>query len=572
MFDQIFNLLTKLSATHLNILVLLGLALFGGTFGGRLFQRLRIPQVVGYISVGILLGQTGANIVDAHVLESFQLFNYFALGLIGFTIGGELKKETFSKYGKQIINVLLFEGVASFVLVAVLVGAAGSLLLDNSSVGWALGLLLGAIASATAPAATTNVLWEYKSKGPLTTTVLGIVAMDDALALLLFAVASSIAGLILGNGSSGLLGTFISPVYEIAGAVFIGAFSGLILSKILKRHSEKERVLAFSIGIVLLALGTAMLFEFDILLTSMSLGVTVVNLTPRKSKDMFKLLGGFTPPIYVLFFVLVGAELNLSYMTVPLVLLAVFYLIGRSAGKMAGSALGARVSHASTSVQKYLPFCLFSQAGVAIGLSILASQKFPGLVSNSIVIIIVSTVFVLEITGPAFVKFAVTRAGEAGLNITEEDLIRKSKVKDIMDKNPPLIYENMLLNRVLEIFSTSDNLYHPVVNKDNQLVGIISIDNIKNTFMLTGLNEFLIAYDLMEPVVAVIHPETPMTEAKDEMARNHIECLPVVSKNNQLVGFIESRSIQKLISRKIAELERKSMFLEEHRSTKREKN
>jgi len=564
LFEQVLDFFSKIPGIHLNILVLLGLALFGGTFGGRLFQRLRIPQVVGYIAVGILLGQTGANIVNKQVVESLYLFNYFALGLIGFTIGGELKKETFLKYGKQIINILLFEGIAAFILVTVLVGVGGSFLLKDSNVAWALGLLLGAIASATAPAATTNVLWEYKSKGPLTTTILGIVAMDDGLALLLFAVASSVAGLILGNGTSSLLGAFISPLYKILGSIFIGAFSGWILSKILAKHSEEDRVLAFSIGIVLLTLGIALLLNFDILLASMSLGVTVVNLTPRKSKDMFKLLGGFTPPIYVLFFVLVGAELNLSYMTIPLVLIAVVYLIGRTAGKMTGSAIGARISHASKSVQKYLPLCLFSQAGVAIGLSILAGHMFPGEVSNAIVIIIISTVFVLELTGPTFVKMAVTKAGEAGLNVTEEDLIRKSKVKDIMDENPPVIYENMSLNKILEVFSNHDNLYYPVVNEGKYLMGIISIDNLKKTFMLSGLNEFLLAYDLMEPVIAVIHPDTSMTEARHEMARNQMECLPVVTKDNKLVGFIESRSIQRLISQKIAELERKSMDLEAH--------
>lgn len=562
MFDSILNFFSKIPAIHLNVLILLGLALFGGTYGGRLFQKLRIPQVVGYIAVGILLGKTGANIVNEQVMESFQLFNYFALGLIGFTIGGELKKETFIKYGKQIIYILLFEGIAAFVLVTVLVGVVGSLLMDNAGTAWALGLLLGAIASATAPAATTNVLWEYKSKGPLTTTILGIVAMDDGLALLLFAVASSIAALILGNGSSSLLGTFVSPLYEIMGSLFIGVLSGYVLSRILKNYSERERVLAFSVGIVLLTLGVALLFGFDILLASMSLGVTVVNLTPRKSKDMFDLLRGFTPPIFVLFFVLVGAELNLSYMSVPLVLIAVVYLIGRTAGKMAGSTIGARISKASKSVRKYLPLCLFSQAGVAIGLSILAGHKFPGEISNAIVIIIISTVFVLELAGPPFVKMAVTKAGETGLNVTEEDLIRQSKVKDIMDKNPPVIYENTCLNKILEIFSSHDNLYYPVVNKDKYLMGIISIDHLKQTFMLSGLDEVLLAYDLMEPVIAITHPETAMTEAKEEMERNRMQCLPVVTEDNKLVGFIESRSIQRLISTKIAELERKSMDLE----------
>lgn len=540
----------------MNILILLGLALFGGTIGGRLFQKIRIPQVVGYIIVGILIGQTGARIVDEHTVKVFQPFNYFALGLIGFMIGGELKKETFLKYGKQFMYILFCEGIAAFLLVSLLVGIVGSFFLDNTSLAWALGLLLGAIASATAPAATTSVLWEYKTRGPLTSIILGIVAMDDGLALLLFAIASSVAGSLIGNINSGILNTFLHPIYEICGSIFIGVLSGLILSKILKRYSEQERILAFSIGTVLLVLGIALLINVDILLAAMALGVTVVNNTPRKSKEMFRVIGGFTPPIYVLFFVLVGAKLNLSYMSLFIILLSGIYLIGRTIGKMFGSNFGARISGAPKIVQKYLPLCLFSQAGVAIGLSILASQRFPSEIGDAIVIIIIFTVFILEIGGPPFIKIAVTKAGEVGLNITEEDLIRKSKVKDIMDKDPALIYEKMSLSEILEIFSHNPNLYYAVVNDDKYLVGIISIYDIKNTFMVSGLDDFLLAYDIMEPVIAVTMPESPMTEAKELITKNNLECLPVVAEQNKVVGFLESRAIQRLISRKITELKK----------------
>ena len=256
---------------HLNILFLLGLALFGGTIGGRLFQKLRIPQVVGYVSLGILIGESGFKMVDLHTLKALEPFSYFALGLVGFMIGGELKRDVLRKYGKQFVNILLFEGVTAFFAVTISVGFIGGLLFGDWRFSWAIGLLLGAIASATAPAATTAVLKEYKTRGPLTRTVLGIVALDDALALLLFAVASSLAASISGTAHQSLVWTFINPLYEISGSVVVGIIGGSVLNKLLRKYSEDERLLAFSIGIVLLITGIAIAIHVDMLLAPIDL-------------------------------------------------------------------------------------------------------------------------------------------------------------------------------------------------------------------------------------------------------------------------------------------------------------
>jgi len=563
MIEQLNHVLSRISIPHLNILFLLGLALFGGTIGGRLFQKFRIPQVVGYIAIGVVIGESGLKIVGQDIIHTLQPLSYFALGLIGFMIGGELKKEVIAKYGKQFVNILLFEGVTSFLAVSLLVGVAGSLLFGDWKLAWTLGLLLGAISSATAPAATTAVLREYKTRGPLTRTVLGIVAMDDGLALLLFAIASSVAGSLGGYTHQGLLRTFINPLYEIGGSIVIGTASGLLLNKLVRKYAEEERVLAFSIGTVLLVSGLALAFHFDMLLATMMLGVIVTNFIPRKSKEVFNLVEGFTPPIYVLFFVLVGAKLNISHMTLSILLLAVIYLIGRSAGKAIGANIGTRISGASKSIQRYLPLCLFSQAGVAIGLSILASHYFPGSIGNAIVIIIAATTFVLEIIGPPFVKLAVTKAGEVGLNITEEDLTHKAKARDIMDESTPLIYKNMSLAEIIKIFSESNNLYYPVVDADKRLVGIITVDNIKNTFMEKGLTDFLMAYDLMEPAVASITPESSMSEVKRLLAKYNLEYLPVITEANTVVGFIERRMIYRIISTKMMELQKQADSLEQ---------
>jgi len=562
MIEYLGHIFSKISVPHLNILFLLGLALFGGTIGGRLFQKLRIPQVVGYIAIGIVIGESCLKVINQDVIKTLQPFNYFALGLIGFMIGGELKRDVLRKYGKQFISILVFEGVGAFLLVSIFVGVVGSFLLGDWRLSWPLGLLLGAIASATAPAATTAVLREFKTRGPLTRTILGIVAMDDGLALMLFAIASSVAGNLIGNVHKGVLRIFIHPLYEIGGAIIIGIVSGLVLNKLLKKYTEEARLLAFSVGAVLIVLGLSLATHVDMLLAAMTLGVIVANFIPRKSKEVFKLVEGFTPPIFVLFFVLVGAKLNISHMTLPIILLGIIYIIGRSAGKALGANFGARISGAPKTVQKYLPLCLFSQAGVAIGLSILASHYFPGYIGSAAIIIITATAFVLEVIGPPFIKFAVARAGEVGMNITEDDLVRKLKVEEIMDENPPLIYKNMPLAQILAIFSESPNLYYPVVDTDKKLLGIITVDNIKNTFMATSLSDLLLAVDVMESAIASITPKSLISELKGILAKYNLEYLPVVTQENKVVGFIERRMVYKVISTKVMELQRQADLLE----------
>ena len=368
MIEIIHQTLDKISHYHLNLLLLLGLALFSGAMGGRLFQRLRIPQVVGYISIGIVIGVSGLKLVSHDLIRALQPFNYFALALIGFMIGGELKKEVIVKYGKQFVTILLCEGITAFVVVSVFVGIVGGLLFNNWKLSWALGLLLGAIASATAPAATTEVLREYKARGPLTRIVLGIVALDDGLALMLFAIAASIVGNAYGNVDGGLLRMFIHPLYEIGGSLAIGGVAGYILSRLLRKYFEEPRLLAFSVGTVLVVTGLTLAVHLDMLLAAMTLGAVVTNFTPQKSKDVFKIVEGFTPPIYVIFFVLVGAKLNVGFMTLPIIAIALVYLIARSAGKALGSNFGARISRAPKSVQKYLPCLLYTSPSPRDGL------------------------------------------------------------------------------------------------------------------------------------------------------------------------------------------------------------
>jgi CBS domain-containing protein len=231
----------------------------------------------------------------------------------------------------------------------------------------------------------------------------------------------------------------------------------------------------------------------------------------------------------------------------------VAYVAGRTAGKFLGAYFGSKLGGLPSKVRKYLGFCLFSQAGVAIGLAILATHRFPNATAQSIILVITATTFLVQIIGPPFVRFAVIRAGEAGKDVTEDDLLASYSVSEIMDSKPPVLKSNSSLEQVLQTASESDSLFYPVVAEKSRLIGIISFQSIKNLFFMEGLENLVLASDLMTDVLAVTVPETRLTEALDKMKELEMEALPVVStdEDHHLVGMIEQRSIRQALGREI---------------------
>ncbi|MHC4756157.1 MAG: cation:proton antiporter, partial [Planctomycetota bacterium] len=421
-----------------NMALVFGLIIFLGTFGSRLFQKLHIPQVVGCIVVGIMLGEI-FNLITGDMIENLKPFTMFALGLIGFMIGGELRGDVFKKYGRQFFVILLSQGVSAFVLVAVTTSVIMWFIVADVYTSIAAGLVLGAIASATAPAATANVLWEFKTRGPLTAAILAVVALDDGLALLLYRAAVSGAQVLLGNGDSSILNTVLILFGEILGSVLLGFAMGVLLFYLLKFVKAEDKVLGFSIASLLLVVGVSMTFEIDPILPTMTLGITIANMLPRQSKGLFELVHKSTPPIYTTFFVLAGAHMEFGMLTVWIVIMIIVYTIFRATGKIWGSWFGARYSNAPASVRKYLGLCLLPQAGVAIGLAILSRQQFGPELGRTIILVVMTATFIMEILGPMMVKVGVKRAGEVGMNVTEQELIDIYTVEDIMETEPTKI-------------------------------------------------------------------------------------------------------------------------------------
>ncbi|MGB2823566.1 MAG: cation:proton antiporter [Phycisphaerae bacterium] len=554
------SVLAFLDVSHLPVLVVIGLAIFFGTVGARLFHRLHIPRVVGYITVGLIVGSSGLKIIDERTVESLEPFNFFALGVIGFLIGGELHRDVFRKHGRQFLTILVSEGLGAFVLVALSVGAVVYFIRGDLMVATAMGLVFGALSSATAPAATANTLWEYRTLGVLTTATFAIVALDDALALVLYSLAAGAATILTGHGQAGLAAMLGRTAWELLGGAGLGVLAGILLNLLVRRSRDHDSALAFIVGALALVIGAARAIGLDAILATMALGAALSNLAPRRSSEAFRIVERFAPPLYVLFFVIVGAHIHLGSMPAWMWALAVPYVVARSLGKILGSNFGARLAGAPAVLRKYLGFCLFCQGGVAVGLSIMAASRFPAEYGAAFILIIAVTTFIVEVLGPPFVKFAARRAGEIGLNVTEEDLIGERTVGDMVSRTVPKFGEDTPLSHILRTIAETDATTYPVTDRQGALVGVVTIQDLKQSFRAEGLTDWLVAFDVMQPVADTVTEDLPLSEAVTRMREQELDYLPVlaVDDRNRLVGLLELRKLNRDLSGELLRRRRKA--------------
>lgn len=554
-----------------NLVLLLAIILLLGALGGKLFQILRIPQVVGYIVIGIIIGQSGFQILGANVISALNPISSVALSLIGFLIGGELKVSVIKKYGKQFVGILLFEAIVPFFVVSIFVTTIAFLFTKNIETSLSLGLILGAISSATAPAATTDVLKENRTRGPLTTTVLGIVAMDDAVALVLYAVASSVASSLLGETTGSFGMKLLTVAYDVFGSIALGSIIGFLLSCILVHTiTDQGRILAFSLGAIFLACGASSFLHLDNILAAMSVGFFMANFAPSKTRPLFSLVENFTPPIYVLFFVLVGAKLNIWNVSAYLGLIAIIYIICRTVGKSIGSRFGSWLTKAPKSVQKYLPWCLLSQAGVAIGLSIAAGSDFSHSIGPNIVLIVTATTFVVQLLGPVCVRHAVIKAGECNLDICEEDIIKNCVVSDVKigefsicsENSPAIVEETACLSKILQSFSHNINANYAVKTVDGKLAGVITLEHFKESLQIMELSDAIMAMDILEPSAATCRPNDALSDVMKTFETFDTEALPIVDEGGKVLGMIERNIIDHYLHAQVFALHQKLASME----------
>ncbi len=396
----------------MDILLLIGIAIIVGYIGGKITNRLKFPAVVGYIVMGLFLGPSFLGMFNLGLSDRIGIVSDVALALIAFVIGSQLSLDLLRKLGKKIIIILLAESFGAFVIVFL-----GVYILTHKVY---LALIFGALAPATAPAGTVAVLQEYRAKGPLTNTLLAIVGFDDAVAIVIYGLAAAIAKLlIIGKEGLSFYNTVGCPLIEIGGALAAGITIGMIWGYFIRKMHTRGELLTLSLGAILVCAGVANLLHLSLILSNLALGMVVASAFPRTSRRTLNAVQGITPPIYVIFFVAAGANLQLGLLP-QMGLLGLIYIAGRTVGKMSGAFGGAFITKAGTNIRKYLPFGLLSQAGVAIGLAILVGREFGdlGAAGHELAVITINTIaattIIFEIIGPIATKFAITKAGEIG--------------------------------------------------------------------------------------------------------------------------------------------------------------
>lgn len=367
----------------------------------RVVKLINLPNVTGFLIAGLLIGPYCLGALSKEAAEGLNIITTVALGFIAFSIGGEFKIDHIKQIGSKAITITVFQALAAVILVDVTLWLCG---FDMPVV-----LTLGAIATATAPAATLMVVRQYKAKGEVTNTLLPVVAMDDAIGLMVFSISIAIATSISSGAQMGVMSMIVEPLLEIAVSLVVGGVIGFIVALSMRFFKSKANRLCICIAAVILGVGLAKRFGLSDLLLCMAIGAVLVNMRD----DALQVLDNcdtWTPPLFMLFFVISGAELDLAVL--PSVgLLGVLYLVARSLGKYFGAYLGSTVVKASPNIRKYLGITLLPQAGVAIGMAQMAAVALPES-GTQIQAVVLCATLVYELVGPVCTKIALTKAGE----------------------------------------------------------------------------------------------------------------------------------------------------------------
>lgn len=406
-------------------LLTLGVCLLGGLLMSRLAKLLSLPAVTAYLVTGVLLGPfvlgrlgvEGIGFVSGEFCSRFSLISDMALGFIAFSIGNEFRLEQLKKIGKQATVIGIFQAVLTSLLVDAALIGLHFVIPDVLSLPSA--ITLGAVAAATAPAATLMVVRQYKAKGPLTDILLPIVALDDGVGLVIFSVSFGVS-MAIKTGSANVVSILLEPILEVVFSLLLGSVMSLLLTFFERFFHSRSKRLSLAVCFVLLTVGLSQCsfslagvrVGFSSLLTCMMLGTIFCNFCDF-SQELMDRCDRWTAPLFVLFFVLSGAELDLSIFSssFKVVLVGIVFVLVRSAGKYSGAFVSAKMTRCDPMITKYLGITLLPQAGVALGMSVMAMELGGGdgsMVRN----ITLFAVLIYELVGPLMTKLALTAAGE----------------------------------------------------------------------------------------------------------------------------------------------------------------
>jgi Kef-type K+ transport system membrane component KefB len=386
----------------------LGMILLFALLVGHVVKLAKIPEVTGYLVAGMLVGPSLLGWVSHDNLQSLHVFSEVGLGLILFSIGGVFELSRMRRIGSRVLLLACAESACTGILVMLGMFAIGQ--------PWQVALLLGAIAVETGAASTLMVIRENNAAGPFTETLTGVIGLNNILALVAFSVVAAVLDLSAlgasGDAGAGRIAAAIFPLlWQLLGSTALGYLVGLLLAAWASRVKESGEILILLIGCVLLTVGIATAIDLSPLVASLAVGATMSNLS-AKSRRLFEALGQTDPPLYVIFFVLAGADLELGLLP-SLGAIGVAYVLCRAVGKFGGAWAGARRAQFPAAHQRLIGFSLLAQAGLAVGLVLVTRQRYPEL-APIVTTVVLGAVVVFEIAGPLSARFALDRSGESG--------------------------------------------------------------------------------------------------------------------------------------------------------------
>lgn len=417
-------------------LLALSIALFAGLMMSRVTKKWNLPAVTAYLVAGILIGPfclgrlgiEGIGFTSLENVESFKILSDVALGFIAFTMGNEFRVEALKQVGKKVVVIAVFQAVVATVFVDIALCILHFIMPDKLPLSAA--ITLGAIATATAPAATLMVVKQYKAEGPLTRVLLPVVALDDMVGLVVFAISFGIARA-LENGQVDMVSVLVDPIIEVVASLALGALIGLAFHWSEQFFYSRSKRLSISVTFVFLSVALSQLhftvgpvtIGFSSLLVCMAMGTVFCNLCDF-SEELMDRVDRWTGPLMVLFFVLSGSDLDFDvFADWAIILAGVVYILFRSMGKISGAAISCKFTHCAPQIQKYLGITLLPQAGVSLGMSLTAmSLGEAGVIIRNICLF---AVLVYELVGPLLTKIALEKAGE----IPEKPMPEREKAK-----------------------------------------------------------------------------------------------------------------------------------------------
>jgi Kef-type K+ transport system membrane component KefB len=532
-----------------------GIALFLAILLGELSSRLKLPKLIGYIVGGFIFGPSLLNFFNKDFLEATKGFKFFALTFIMFLIGTKLKATKISRLGKGILKPAFLEILLTLTLVTL-----GALFFFKNIL---FALIVGIIASATAPAATAMVIEEYHSEGPLTDAIFFMVGIDNLTVLILFNLLHTFA---IGKGS---LTHIESLFFTLLISILVGIIFGLLFSYIESKLGEPEYLFLGSIGLLFVAFGISERLNLYPLLVALFIGFAYINSSVRNFKGL-KSLDILHPPIYALFFIIAGASLHIELLR-SLRFAVIVYVILRCIGKYFGANIGTKWAQMGPNMERFLGFGIFTHAGLATGLAIFMGEVGGEMGIMVMNLVLASTVF-FEIFGPLILKESLVKVGEVrvvhllkrgvepildlefqtilhelltslGLRRT---LYRKHPeeilVEHVMRRNFPSVHPDSHLDEVVKTFERTYCNSITVIDENHEYCGIIVLRELEELFLDEVTAHLIVAEDALKRIKP-LNPKENLKEAFSRMREKRIDCLPVVDENNKVIGVILRRDI-----------------------------